>query len=102
MMESRGDEEIDYEVLRGEPIPSIDNLIRWEKIKLRGAARDAIRLLEAGATPTREYLDYMFNMDVGMKELRARIAKHRERLRELESMRADAALVIDPVTPSPG
>lgn len=96
MMESRTGEDVDYEALRGEPIPSIDNLIRWERIKLRDAARDALRLLEGGATPTREYLDYMFSSDIGMRELRARMAKHRERLAELERMRADAAMTIEP------
>ncbi len=102
MDDSRGSDETDYESLRGDPIPSIDNLIRWEKIKLRDAARDAIQLLEGGALPTREYLDYMFNSDVGMRELRSRIAKHRERLRELEAMREDATMNIPAaVRPTP-
>ncbi len=95
MDDSRSDGETDYESLRGDPIPSIDNLIRWEQIKLRDAARDAIRLLEGGALPTREYLDYMFNSDVGMRELRSRITKHRERLRELEALRDDSLRVIE-------
>lgn len=99
MSDTRDGGEAEYEALRGEPIPSIDNLIRWERIKLRDAARDAIQLLEGGALPTREYLDYMFNSDVGMRELRSRMNKHRERLRELEAMRAEARMLID--TPKP-
>lgn len=96
MDDTRAGGDVDYDSLRGDAVPSIDNLIRWERIKLRDAARDAIRLLEGGALPTREYLDYMFNSDVGMRELRSRMAKHRERLLELESMRADADMVIEP------
>ena len=96
MSDLRGGEEADYESLRGDAIPTIDNLIRWEKIKLRDAARDAIKLLEGGALPTREYLDYMFNSDVGMRELRGRLTKHRDRLTELEAIRADAEMYIEP------
>lgn len=93
--EARGETDLDYEALRGaEAAPSLDNLIRWERIKLREAAQEAVRILEGGAVPTREYLDYMFNSDIGMKELRARMAKHRERLRELEAIRADSEMDI--------
>ena len=102
MDDSRDGDDTDYESLRGDAIPSVDNLIRWEKIKLRDAARDAIQLLEGGALPTREYLDYMFNSDVGMRELRARMAKHRERLRELEAMRDDAKMTIPAATRAEG
>ena len=62
------------------------NFIRWERIKLREASREAMMLLESGAQPTREYLDYMFSTDVGMREIRSRIAKHRDRLGELEAI----------------
>lgn len=91
MRNPQDDGDMDYDALRGEPIPSIDNFLRWERIKLREAAQDAIRLLESIAQPTREYLDYMFTTDVGMREIRSRIAKHRERIAELEAMKADAA-----------
>jgi hypothetical protein len=36
----------------------------------------------------------MFSTDIGMKELRARMAKLRERIAELEAMKAEAALEI--------
>jgi hypothetical protein len=90
----REDGEVNYESLRGEPVATIDNLLRWERIKLREAAQQAIKTLESGSLPTREYLDYMFTTDVGMKELRARMAKLRERIAELEAMKADAAMDI--------
>jgi len=54
--------------------------------------QQAIKTLETGSLPTREYLDYMFNTDIGMKELRTRMAKLRERIAELEAMKADAAM----------
>lgn len=82
--------DLDYESLRGEPVATVDNLLRWERIKLREAAQEAVRTLESGSLPTREYLDYMLSADVGMKELRSRMAKHRERIAELEAMKADA------------
>jgi hypothetical protein len=90
MIQARSDADPDYEALRRDGAPSLDNLIRWERIKLREAAQEAVRILEGGAVPTREYLDYMFNSDIGMKELRARMGKHRERIRELEAIKADA------------
>jgi len=90
----RQDEDVNYEALRGDPVATIDNLLRWERIKLREAAQQAIKTLETGSLPTREYLDYMFNTDVGMKELRSRMAKLRERIAELEAMKADAAMEI--------
>lgn len=95
MRDSGDDGEMDFDALRGDPVPSVDNFLRWERIKLREASQDAIRLLESTAQPTREYLDYMFTSDVGMREIRARIAKHRERIAELEAMKADAALESD-------
>ena len=85
---------MNYEALRGDPVATIDNLLRWERIKLREAAQQAIKTLETGSLPTREYLDYMFNTDVGMKELRTRMAKLRERIAELEAMKADASMEI--------
>jgi hypothetical protein len=94
MRNERDGDDLDYEALRGEPVASIDNLLRWDRIKLREAAQEAIRTLENGSLPTREYLDYMFSADIGMKELRARIAKLRARIAELEAMRADAELKI--------
>ena len=94
MRSPRDADDAEYEALRGEPIPTIDNLLRWERIKLREAAREAIRTLETGSLPTREYLDYMFSTDIGMRELRARMARLRERIAELEAMRADAAMEI--------
>jgi hypothetical protein len=90
----RQDEDVNYEALRGDPVATIDNLLRWERIKLREAAQQAIKALETGSLPTREYLDYMFNTDIGMKELRARMTKLRERIAELEAMKADAAMDI--------
>ena len=87
-------DDVNYEALRGDPVATIDNLLRWERIKLREAAQEAIRTLETGSLPTREYLDYMFNTDVGMRELRTRMAKLRERIAELEAMKADAAMDI--------
>lgn len=86
--------EADYEAVRGEQDLTLDNFIRWERVKLREASRDAIQLLESGAQPTREYLDYMFNSDVGMREIRTRIGKHKERIAELEAMRANALIEI--------
>ncbi len=83
-----------FEALRGDTVPSMDNFMRWERIKLREASQEAIRLLESTAAPTREYLDYMFTTDVGMNEIRSRIAKHRARITELEAMRDAAKLVI--------
>lgn len=94
MRDPQGDGDMDFEAVRGEPVPSIDNFLRWERIKLREAAQDAVRLLESIAQPTREYLDYMFTTDVGMREIRSRIGKHRERIAELEAMKADSALEI--------
>lgn len=94
MSQSRSDADPDYEALRSDAAPSLDNLIRWERIKLREAAQEAVRLLEGGAVPTREYLDYMFNSDIGMRELRARMGKHRERLQELEAIKAASEMTI--------
>ncbi|MBV8916357.1 MAG: hypothetical protein JOZ05_25380 [Acetobacteraceae bacterium] len=94
MSSPRRDGDINYEALRGDPVATIDNLLRWERIKLREAAQQAIRTLETGSLPTREYLDYMFGTDVGMRELRVRMAKLRERIAELEAMKADAAMEI--------
>ncbi|MDP9095224.1 MAG: hypothetical protein M3N26_01490 [Pseudomonadota bacterium] len=84
--------EADYEIIRGDPALTVENFIRWERVKLREASRDAIQLLESGAQPTREYLDYMFTSDVGMREIRNRISKHQDRIAELEAMRTNAAL----------
>ena len=92
MRDPLAENEADYEAVRGEQALTVDNFIRWERIKLREASREAIQLLESGAQPTREYLDYMFNSDVGMREIRTRIAKHTERIAELEAMRANAGL----------
>jgi len=92
MRTTRHGENEDYQSVRGEPVATIDNLIRWERIKLREAAREAVRMLETGALPTREYLDYMWHSDVGMKELRVRMTKLRERIAELEAIKADAEL----------
>ena len=93
MREARSEADLNYETVRGPDAElSIDNLIRWERIKLREAAQEAVRLLEAGAMPTREYLDYMFNSDIGLKELRSRMSKHRERLGELEAIKADSEM----------
>lgn len=92
MRTTRHGENEDFEGLRGNPEPSIDNLIRWERIKLREAAREAVTALENGAIPTREYLDYMWQSDVGMKELRTRMEKLRGRIAELEAMKADAEM----------
>ena len=89
-----GDSDADYDSLRGDPVPSIDNFLRWERIKLREASQEAIRLLESSAAPTREYLDYMFTTDVGMNEIRARIAKHRSRIAELEAIKAAAEMEV--------
>jgi hypothetical protein len=84
--------EAGYEAVRGENALTIENFIRWERIKLRDASREAIQLLESGAQPTREYLDFMFTTDVGMREIRTRIGKHLDRIAELEAMRLNAAL----------
>lgn len=86
------DNEADYETVRGSSALTVENFIRWERIKLREASREAIQLLESGAQPTREYLDYMFISDVGMREIRTRIGKHQDRIAELEAMRANAEL----------
>ncbi len=92
MRDPLAENEADYEAVRGEQALTVDNFIRWERIKLREASREAIQLLESGAQPTREYLDYMFNSDVGLREIRTRIAKHTDRIAELEAMRANAGL----------
>jgi hypothetical protein len=94
MRSPRHEDDSNYETLRGEPVATMDNLLRWERIKLREAAQAAVKALEAGSLPTREYLDYMWSTDVGMKELRARMAKLRERIAELEAMKADAEMEI--------
>ncbi len=94
MSQTRGDTDQDYEGLRRDAAISLESLIRWERIKLREAAIEAVRLLEGGAVPTREYLDYIFNSDIGMKELRARMGKHRERLQELEAIKAASEMTI--------
>ena len=94
MRSPREEDDANYESLRGDPVATIDNLLRWERIKLREAAQSAVKVLETGSLPTREYLDYMWSTDVGMKELRARMAKLRERITELEQMKADAAMEI--------
>ncbi len=93
-MRPRSEESSNYEAMRGDPVATIDNLLRWERIKLREAAQEAIKVLETGSLPTREYLDYMWSTDVGMRELRARMAKLRERIAELEAMKADASMEI--------
>lgn len=82
----------DYEAVRGETELTMENFIRWERIKLRDASREAILLLESGASPTREYLDYMFTTDVGLREIRTRIAKHLDRIAELQAMVRNAAV----------
>ncbi len=92
MRDTLDEADADYEAMRGDAVASIDNFLRWERIKLRDASQDAVRLLESTAVPTREYLDYMFTSDVGMNEIRARIRKHRERIAELEAIKANAAL----------
>ncbi len=92
MRNSLVENEADYEAVRGDSGLTMTNFIRWERIKLREASREAIQLLESGAQPTREYLDYMFMTDVGMREIRTRIAKHSERLAELEAMVRNAAM----------
>ena len=84
--------EADYEAIRGDTSLDMANFIRWERLKLREASREAISLLESGAAPTREYLDYMFTTDVGLREIRTRIAKHLDRLAELEAMVQNAKL----------
>ena len=94
MRDPETENEADYEAVRGEQALTVENFIRWERIKLREASREAIQLLESGAQPTREYLDYMFTSDVGMREIRTRIAKHLDRIAELEAMRQNAALQI--------
>jgi hypothetical protein len=94
MRDPRTENEADYETVRGSSTLTVENFIRWERVKLREAARDAIQLLESGAQPTREYLDYMFTSDVGMREIRTRITKHTERIAELETMQRNAALEI--------
>lgn len=92
MRESSQEDEKNFEVLRGEPVASIDNLLRWERIKLRDAAQQAILALETGGVPTREYLDYMWSTDIGMRELRTRMSKLRERIAELEAIKAEAVM----------
>ncbi len=94
MRESSETDDPDLETLRGDPEPTMANFLRWERIKLREASQEAVRLLESTAAPTREYLDYMFTTDVGMNEIRTRIAKHRARIAELEAIRDAAAMVI--------
>lgn len=94
MRDPLAENEADYEAVRGEQALTLDNFIRWERVKLREASREAIQLLESGAQPTREYLDYMFNSDVGMREIRARIGKHQERIAELEAMRKNAGIEV--------
>lgn len=94
MRAPREEDDANYQALRGEPVATIANLVRWERIKLREAAQSAVKMLETGSLPTREYLDYMWTTDVGMKELRARMAKLRERITELEMMKADAEMDI--------
>ncbi len=94
-MRSPRDDDENYEALRGEPVATFDNLLRWERIKLREAAQSAVKVLETDSLPTREYLDYMWSTDVGMKELRARMSKLRDRIAELEAMKADAAMEIE-------
>ena len=93
--------EADYETVRGSAVLTVENFIRWERIKLRDASREAIQLLESGAQPTREYLDYMFNSDVGLREIRTRIVKHTDRLAELEAMKRHAAAEIEGAPSSP-
>ncbi len=94
MRDPETENEADFEAVRGEQALTIENFVRWERIKLREASREAIQLLESGAQPTREYLDYMFTSDVGMREIRTRIAKHLDRIAELEAMQANAGMMI--------
>ena len=94
MRDPLGENEADYEAVRGGQALTIENFIRWERIKLRDASREAVQLLESDAQPTREYLDYMLGSHIGMREIRARIGKHQQRIAELEAMRANAALEI--------
>ena len=75
--------------------PTIAHMVRAERIKLRAAAREAVEILEGDATPTREYLDYMWNRHVGLKALRTQMTRLRERIAELETIKADAAMEID-------
>ena len=84
-----------YGELRRESAASMDDFLRWERIKLRDAAREAVTTLETNSLATREYLDYMWSTDVGMKELRARMTKLRVRIAELEAIKAAAALAIE-------
>ena len=86
---------VKYELLRRESAASMDDFLRWERIKLRDAAQEAVKTLETDSLATREYLDYMWSTDVGMKELRARMTKLRERIAELEAIKADAAMQIE-------
>lgn len=94
MRDPLAENEADYEAVRGDHALTVENFIRWERIKLREASCQAIHLLESGAQPTREYLDFMFNSDVGMREIRTRIRKHLDRIAELEAMKQNAALDI--------
>lgn len=95
MASNREDDLGDYRAVRGEPVATFENLLRWERIKLREAAQDAVKLLEAGAVPTREYLDYRWTSDTRLQELRERMARLRARIAELEAIRAEAAMTIE-------
>ena len=75
--------------------PTIGHMVRSERIKLRAAAREAVEIIEGEATPTREYLDYMWNRHVGLKSLRTQMTRLRERITELEEIQADAGMEID-------
>ncbi len=94
MRDSTDADDAEFGALRSDSVPSMANFLRWERIKLREASQEAVRLLESTAAPTREYLDYMFTSDVGMSEIRSRIAKHRGRIAELEAIQDAASMTL--------
>src|SRR5206468_3054466 len=79
--------------LRGGAEPTLENLIRWERIKLWDAAQEAMALIEDRAPASEHEVEALW-ADVEFTVLRETMHKHRARVAELRTMQAETALVI--------
>ena len=84
-----------YAHLRGSSEPSLENLIRWERIKLWDAAQEAMGLIEDRAPATEDEAEALWG-DQEFATLRETMKKHRARIAELHTMQTEAALIVAP------
>ena len=84
-----------YAHLRGPAEPTVENLIRWERIKLWDAAQKAVALVEDRAPATEYEIEALWT-DVEFSAVRETMKKHRARIAELKTMQAEADLSVPP------